>query len=139
MAKMNPGLDVHGHHPFNPPLTGKPSPGLIDYIVKQRLFNFFLNDGCIPLTKDYALTRKQATIRSTPSHDEAAIELHRRPGGHIDDCTSVRKIVTQNTWHRPIAVYGYDDTYRTTGRPSTTAVCGVGASRRFAGGSQVKA
>lgn len=55
MAKMNPGLDVHGGNPFNPKLTSTPEAGLIDYIVKAKLFNFFLNDGCIPLTRDHAL------------------------------------------------------------------------------------
>ena len=29
MAKMNPGLDVHGKHKLNPPLTGNPNPGLM--------------------------------------------------------------------------------------------------------------
>lgn len=55
MSKMNPGLDVHGKHKINPPLTGSPDTGLVDYIVKERLFNFFLNQGCIPLTHDHAL------------------------------------------------------------------------------------
>ena len=44
MSKMNPGLDVH-QHPFKPNLTGDPNVYLTDYIVKERLFNFFLNDG----------------------------------------------------------------------------------------------
>jgi len=81
MSKMNPGLDVHGH-PLHPPLDGSISFGLADYIVKERLFNFFLNDGCIPLTKDHAL---------------------------------MEKIVTNNPWPRPIAVYGYDDTFPVAG------------------------
>jgi hypothetical protein len=44
MAKMNPGLDVHVQ-PVHPNITGTSDPGLIDYIVKQRLFNFWLEDG----------------------------------------------------------------------------------------------
>eukprot|EP01048_Picozoa_sp_COSAG05_P020044 COSAG05_NODE_3307_length_2162_cov_1.789142_1_plen_612_part_00 len=55
LAKMNPGLDVHGSNPSNPPLTKQPNPGLVDYIVKERLFNFFLNDGCLPFTAEGAL------------------------------------------------------------------------------------
>lgn len=44
MSKMDPGLDVH-HHPIHPNITGEPNTGLTDYIVKEKLFNFFLNDG----------------------------------------------------------------------------------------------
>jgi len=44
MSKMNPGLDVH-QHPVHPNITGDPNPGLADYIVKEKLFNFYLNDG----------------------------------------------------------------------------------------------
>ena len=63
MAKMNPGLGVHDKpiKPFHPPLDGKPAVGLMDYIVKARLFNFFLNEGCIPLTKDHALMERIVT------------------------------------------------------------------------------
>lgn len=46
IAMMNPGYDT-SKHPFNPPLTRKPNPGLIDYIVKERLFTFFLNQCCV--------------------------------------------------------------------------------------------
>jgi hypothetical protein len=65
MAKMNPGLDVH-HHPFNPPLTGKPDLKLADYVVKARLFTFFLNDGCIPLTAEHALMERMTTTGPWP-------------------------------------------------------------------------
>lgn len=56
MAKMNPGWDVHGH-PLdpNPPLSFLPDLSLGDFIVKQRLFNFFLLEGCIPGTAERAL------------------------------------------------------------------------------------
>ena len=68
MAKMNPGLGVHDKpiKPFHPPLDGKPAVGLMDYIVKERLFNFFLNDGCIPLTKDHALMERIVTENPWP-------------------------------------------------------------------------
>ena len=45
LSKMNPGLDVHGKHKLNPPLTGDADLGLVDYIVKERLFNFFCRMG----------------------------------------------------------------------------------------------
>lgn len=61
MAKMNPGLDVHGKHKLKPPLTKGISLGLVDFIVKRRLFNFFLNLGCVPLTDDNTLMKKIAT------------------------------------------------------------------------------
>ena len=56
MAKMNPGWDVHGH-PLdpNPPLSFLPDLSLGDWIVKQRLFNFFLLEGCIPGTAEREL------------------------------------------------------------------------------------
>lgn len=56
LAKMNPGLDVHGNISWQPPLIpGQLHPGLTDFIVKEKLFNFFLENGCIPLTREYAL------------------------------------------------------------------------------------
>ena len=61
LAKMNPGLDVHSSHHFNPPLDKSIDFGLSDYIVKERLFTFFLNDGCIPLTKEHGLVEKIVT------------------------------------------------------------------------------
>ena len=126
MAKLNPGLDVHGKNVgfgqskgggggkkgesegrkegsregagvnrvrrnsrhsvplcastqhLNPPLIGAPDPGLVDYIVKERLFTLFLNDGCIPFTKEHAL---------------------------------MERIATNNPWPEPIRVYGYDDSW----------------------------
>merc|ERR1719379_1972672 len=74
---MNPGFDEKNNS-IHPPLDGTPNPGLIDYIVKERLFNFWLNNGCIPLTKEHEL---------------------------------MEKIVQNNPWPKPIAVYGYDDTH----------------------------
>ena len=34
---------------------GTHPPGLIEFIVKERLFNFFLVNGCIPATSEYKL------------------------------------------------------------------------------------
>jgi len=83
MAKMNPGWDVHGH-PLdpNPPLSFLPDLSLADWIVQQRLFNFFLVQGCIPGTPDRAL---------------------------------VDALSLANPWPRPIAVWGYDDTFPVAG------------------------
>eukprot|EP01079_Euglenida_sp_SAG-EU17-18_P003192 gene3192-3716_t len=78
LAKMNPGLNTHTNDPVHPPLTGKPNPGLVDFIVKERLFNFFLNLGCIPGTQDHSLMETMAQ---------------------------------DGPWPKPIAVYGYDDTF----------------------------
>eukprot|EP00929_Paragymnodinium_shiwhaense_P016108 TRINITY_DN124298_c0_g1_i1.p1 TRINITY_DN124298_c0_g1~~TRINITY_DN124298_c0_g1_i1.p1 ORF type:complete len:564 (-),score=71.71 TRINITY_DN124298_c0_g1_i1:169-1860(-) len=64
MAKMNPGLDTR--HPLNPPLTRSLNPGLIDFVVKERLFNFFLNEGCIPLTKDHGLMEQMVKHNPWP-------------------------------------------------------------------------
>jgi hypothetical protein len=46
MSKMDPGVDQH--HSIHPNITGTLNPGLIDYIVKRRLFNLYLNDGSHP-------------------------------------------------------------------------------------------
>ena len=59
LAKMNPGLDVHAH-PLDPPLTLLPDLSLADFVVSQRLFNFFLAQGCIPGTAEHALMEDMA-------------------------------------------------------------------------------
>ena len=82
LAKMNPGLDVHGGHIVNPPLTRDAELGLVGFIVKERLFNFFLNLGCVPMTDDHAV---------------------------------MERIATTNSWPRPVAVYGYDDSIAIAG------------------------
>merc|ERR1719473_904012 len=66
MAKQNPGLDVHGEHKIRPPLTGAPNPLLVDFLVKNKFFNFFLNLGCVPFTDDHALMEKIATTNPWP-------------------------------------------------------------------------
>lgn len=82
LAKMNPGWDVHDA-PLGPwTLKYAPDLSLVDWIVKQRLFNFFLLYGCIPGTEEHAL---------------------------------METIATANAWPRPIAVWGYDDTFSVAG------------------------
>lgn len=80
MAMLDPGYAT-SKNPFNPPLTGQPNPALIDYIVKQRLFTFFLNDACIPLTSDHALMERMVAVDG------------------------------KDPWPRPIPVYGYNNAY----------------------------
>ena len=43
---MNPGWkQPDALHPFVANLTGNPSVGFADYIVKERIFNFFMYQG----------------------------------------------------------------------------------------------
>jgi hypothetical protein len=65
MAMMNPGYDTRAD-PLFPPLTGFPNVGLTDFIIKERLFNFYLNDACIPLTDDYAVMNEICSRNSWP-------------------------------------------------------------------------
>lgn len=60
LAKLNPGWrwDSKIADTFKPTLTGGVQTKLTDYIVKERLFNFFLKDGCIPLTQEHALLER---------------------------------------------------------------------------------
>ena len=69
MAQMNPGLDVHGDNKINPPLTKDLNPGLIDYIVKERLFNFFMEDQCIAGTAEHRLMER--IVNGPPPHPRA--------------------------------------------------------------------
>lgn len=66
LAKMNPGWDVHGAQPLNPPLSQSPDVSLGDWIVSQRLFNFFLLNGCIPGTEEHALMEELALAWPSP-------------------------------------------------------------------------
>ena len=66
MAQMNPGLDVHGPDKITPPLTKDLNPGLIDYIVKERLFNFFMLNQCIAGTAEHRLMERIATHNPWP-------------------------------------------------------------------------
>ena len=43
----------------------EPNVGLADYIVKERLFNFFLYAGCVPTTPEHALMRRMMTDNTT--------------------------------------------------------------------------
>lgn len=68
MAQMNPGWDTH--RPASPPtlpsLTQDLNPGLIDYIVKERLFNMFMLNQCIPSTPEHRLMERIVTHNPWP-------------------------------------------------------------------------
>jgi len=65
LAWMNPGYDGFANA-THPPLTGDLNPGLIDYIVKERIFNFYLNNACIPTTDDYSFTKRMTSHNPWP-------------------------------------------------------------------------
>ncbi len=65
MSMMNPGYAAHP--PFNPPLVRLPNVGLADYIVKNKLFNFYMNDACIPGTQEHALMEKMSRNNNWPN------------------------------------------------------------------------
>jgi len=66
MAQMNPGLDVHGPNKTDPLLSKDLDPGLIDYIVKERLFNFFMFNQCIFGTAEHQLMERIVTENPWP-------------------------------------------------------------------------
>ena len=53
-------------HPLKPALVNEPDVGLTDYIVKNKIFNFFLYEGCVPLTSHHHLMSKIMTDPGTP-------------------------------------------------------------------------
>ncbi len=80
LAFMDPGFT--GPDPLAPVLSRDPNPSLVDLIVKERMFNMYMVEACIPGTPDYAL---------------------------------MERVATRNPWPRPIAVFGYDDTFKIFG------------------------
>jgi GxGYxYP putative glycoside hydrolase C-terminal domain len=80
MSKMDPGYDYSKSY-ISPPCTGHPSLRLADYVVKARLFNIFLIEGCVPYTKEHSLMETM-TQRDHPN---------------------------TRHWQQPIVVMGYDD------------------------------
>ena len=67
LVKMNPGYESQtGKKILDPKINHPPATGLVDYIVKERLFNLYLPDGCIPLTHEHALMKKIAENNPWP-------------------------------------------------------------------------
>ena len=57
LSWMNPGYD-NGANASDPPLTKDPTLGLTDFIVKEKLFNQFLNNACIKASDQYSFMSK---------------------------------------------------------------------------------
>ena len=67
VGMMNPGWkQPDDFHPIQHELVKEPGVGLTDFIVKNRIFNFFLYLGCVPLTDAHALLERMMTDGSTP-------------------------------------------------------------------------
>lgn len=65
LAFNNPGFQTpRGTNPAKPALTGRPSLELMDFLVKARLFTFYLPNACIPLTPEHAFMEDM--VRSSP-------------------------------------------------------------------------
>ena len=79
MAFMDPGYNQHDGGIFDPSLTGTPDASLVDFIVKERLFNFYMVEACIPFTADHALMERMVALDGS------------------------------DPWPRPIPTYGYND------------------------------
>eukprot|EP00759_Apiculatamorpha_spiralis_P035522 PhF_6_TR36213/c0_g1_i3/m.52849 len=83
MAMMNPGYNNNGgSNNSNPPVTGQPDIRFTDYIVKTRLFNFYLNNGCIGGTEEYQVMSRIAASTANVSK-----------------------------WQTPIPVFGYNEAW----------------------------
>jgi len=62
VAMMNPGWQQRDDaHPFEIALVRDPDVGLADYIIRNKLFNFFLYFGCVPLSEDHQLMSRMMT------------------------------------------------------------------------------
>ena len=120
MAKLNPGFDVHGDHKISPPLTKDPHVKLTDYIVKERLFNFWfatLRGSNQPSRSQLALRRGAAIIRARHPLSDARCPFRLEQGciPLTKEHALMAKMVVDNPWPRPIVVYGYDDTLALAG------------------------
>jgi len=66
VGMMNPGWKQPDDlHPVQHDLVKDPRVGLTDFIVKERIFNFFLYLGCVPLTAAHTLMEKMMTDEKT--------------------------------------------------------------------------
>ena len=66
VAMMNPGWrQPDDLHPLEHELVRDPDVGLTDYIVKNKIFNFFLYTGCVPLTDHHRLMTRIMTDPNT--------------------------------------------------------------------------
>lgn len=66
VSMMNPGWRQPDNlHPAQADLVRDPDVGLADFLIKERMFNFFLYQGCVPLTVEHTLMRKMMTDEGT--------------------------------------------------------------------------
>ena len=66
VGMMNPGWKQPDDlHPLQHELVNDPHVGLTDYIVKERIFNFFLYLGCVPLTGAHGVMERMMTEEGT--------------------------------------------------------------------------
>jgi hypothetical protein len=66
MSMMDPGYDYSNEwKDADPPLTGLPDLGMTDFVVKFRIFNFFLVNGCIPGAAEHVLMDRMVAPNST--------------------------------------------------------------------------
>jgi len=62
VSMMNPGWKQPDDlHPLDHDLVHDPNVGLADFIIKERIFNFFLYTGCVPLTESHDLMTRMMT------------------------------------------------------------------------------
>ena len=79
---MNPGWKQPDDlHPLNHSLVGDPDVGLTDFIVKNKIFNFFLYLGCVPLTEEHALMSRMMSDQNTLWKKPVEVRL---PHHHLD-------------------------------------------------------
>ena len=66
MSMMNPGYNYSDEWlDFNPPLTSLPDLAMTDFVVKFRIFNFFLVNGCIEGTDEHVLMERMVMPTAT--------------------------------------------------------------------------
>jgi hypothetical protein len=47
LAKLIPGLDVHGDHKVDPPCNQDPQLETLDYVVQEKMFVVFMAHQCV--------------------------------------------------------------------------------------------
>ena len=66
VGMMNPGWrQPDALHPAQHDLVRDPDVGLADFIIKEKIFNFFLYQGCVPLTIEHNLMKRMMTDSET--------------------------------------------------------------------------
>ena len=95
LAFINPGFN-NSRDPVNPPLEETPRVPLLDFIVKQRVFAFYLNNACALSFLCVALCQPFARLR-------------RCVGGTAHHALFERMMQNSPFWPKPASVFGYND------------------------------